>query len=335
MPWTYWFFAVTHAAQMMNAIPGKLHGHLAFPFLLVHGVGHDKRTGIPLFSFCFFNHDKDGPIKQSKHQANTLDGIVVGRSPTSNALMVYNPCSKTYCEPDSYRFDSYCLPGLMYPDVKYNGGLFCYLLQDDNPLIKEKYPPGTRVERLDPSTNILLAGTDMDISFSGVVLESSDAPLYTILFDNSTTSSVPLSEMASLFPSPPVHDDINVGSQVPLPPFLQLKSEITYKHNGQFHKGFLGIRNGVYHFIFKSHVNKRKEDWGINLPNLLQNWVSLCVEGVLIPGHVAHSFLRVPSSPSTFDPLASFISAINLHQDCLSSLLKALATAHLDHEVWL
>jgi hypothetical protein len=319
----------------MNTIPSKLHGRLASPFLLVHCVGHDKHTWIPLFSLCFFHHNKDSSIKQFKHQANTLDGIVVGRSPTSNALMVYSPCSKTYYEPDSYRFDSYCLPGSMYPDVQYNGGLFCYLLWDDNPSMEEKYPPGTQVEHLDPSTNILLARTVMDIPFSGVVLESSGASLCTILFDNSTTSSVPLSEMASLIPSPPVHDDINVSSQALLPPFLQLNSKITYKHDGKFHKGFLGIRNGVYCFIFKTHINKREEDWGIILPNLSQNWVNLCVEGVLIPGHVAHSFLHVPSSPSTFDTVASFVSAINLHWDCPPSLLKALATAHPDCDVWL
>ena len=45
MPRSYWFFAITHAARMMNAIPGKVDGGLASPFLLVHGVGHE-----PVFS---------------------------------------------------------------------------------------------------------------------------------------------------------------------------------------------------------------------------------------------------------------------------------------------
>ncbi len=44
MPRSFWFFLVVHSAQMMNAIPGKLHGKLASPFLLVHGVGHDEQT---------------------------------------------------------------------------------------------------------------------------------------------------------------------------------------------------------------------------------------------------------------------------------------------------
>ncbi len=42
MPSTFWFYAITHMAPMMNAIPGKHSGRLASPFLLVHGVGHDE-----------------------------------------------------------------------------------------------------------------------------------------------------------------------------------------------------------------------------------------------------------------------------------------------------
>jgi hypothetical protein len=201
--------------------------------------------------------------------------------------------------------------------------------------MEEKYPPGTWVERLDPSTNFLLAGMVMDIPLSGVISESSKVPLYTMLFDNGMTASVPLSKMASIIPSPLVCDSVDNDSQPLLPPFLQLNSKITHEHDGQFQKGYLGLRNGVYQFIFKSHVNKRKEDWGIDLPNLFHIWVHLCVECVLVPGHVAHTFLCVPSSNSNLDPVASFVRAVNLHWDCPPSLLKALAAAHPDQEVWL
>ncbi len=92
-----------------------------------------------------------------------MDGIVIGRSPTLNALLVYNPRNKQYYKPDSYCLDSYCLPTSVYPDVKYNGGLFCSLVRDNNLTMEEKYLPGTRVERMDPSMHMLLAGTVMDI----------------------------------------------------------------------------------------------------------------------------------------------------------------------------
>ncbi len=88
----------------------------------------------------------------------------------------------------------------------------------------------------------------------------------------------------------------------------------------------------MYHFSFKTHVKKKSEDWGVNLPNLPFNWVYLCTKGVLVPGEVAHLFIQVssplvspvpasPSPQSTFDPVASIVSAINLHQDCPPSLL--------------
>jgi len=136
-----------------------------------------------------------------------MDGIIIGRSPTSNALLVYNPCNKQYYEPDSYRIDSYHLPGSIYRDLTYDGGLFCSLYCNDNPPIEELYPPGTRVERIEPTSHMLLAGTVMDIPLTvdSSTNDSSDSiPLYTVLFDNSTSTSIPLHDMASIIPKPPI-----------------------------------------------------------------------------------------------------------------------------------
>jgi hypothetical protein len=224
MSHNYWFFAITHAAQMMNAIPGKFRDHLALPFLLVHDVGHDERTWIPLFSLCYFHHEKDSNDTRTKLMAHTMDGVIVQRSPTSNALIVFNPQKGQYYEPDSYRIDSYCLPCLVYPTLKYAGGLLCSLLQDDNLTFEEKYSPGTRIERIDPSTNKLLVGTVMDIPFPVSPSEANSLQSYIILFDNGTTS-VPLNEMAGLIPPPPV-EVCNLDSHnSPLPSFLLLNSK--------------------------------------------------------------------------------------------------------------
>jgi hypothetical protein len=99
----------------MNAIPGTYLGHLASPFLLIHGVGHDKWTWIPLFSLCYFHHKKDSDQQRSHHQAHTMDGLVIGRSPTLNALLVYNPRNKQFYKPNSYRINPYCLSTSVYP----------------------------------------------------------------------------------------------------------------------------------------------------------------------------------------------------------------------------
>jgi hypothetical protein len=112
-----------------------------------------------------------------------MDGIVIGCSPTSNALMVYNPGNWQYYEPNSYRINFYHLPASIYADIKYNGGLFYHL---------------TRVERLDPSTNILVSGTFMDILFPSTSPSPNSLSMdlnYTILFDNGTTASIPLQDM--------------------------------------------------------------------------------------------------------------------------------------------
>jgi hypothetical protein len=224
MPRSYWFFAIMHAARMMNAIPGKVDDGLASPFLLVHGVDHDERTWIPHFSLCYFHHTKDGDLSHSKHQAQTMDSIIVGRSPTSNALLVYNPWTKQYYEPDSYRIDLYRLPDLVYSNVKYDGGLFCSLLCDDNPSFQEEYHLGTRVEHIDPSTNLLLAGMVMDIPFPTDVSDSTINISFTILFDNGTTASIPLSKMSSILPAPPVDVAACDSQDSLLPPSLHLNS---------------------------------------------------------------------------------------------------------------
>jgi hypothetical protein len=189
---------------------------------------------------------------------------------------------------------------------------------------------------------MLLKGMVMDIPFPGTSVDSSPSNLsYTVLFNNGFTASIPLQDMASLIPPPPVNPS-SVGDSLSsqdslLPPLLLINSKITYKHEGQYHKGYLMKRNGSYRFSFKSHVNKKKEDWGINLPNLVINWVDLCIKGILIPGHVSHTFLHLPSlsAPRTFNPVASFVSAINLHLEGPPSLLKALADFHPNREVWL
>jgi hypothetical protein len=208
--------------------------------------------------------------------------------------------------------------------------------------MEEKYPPGTHVEHIKPTTTMLLAGTVMDIPLHS---DPDGSAMYLVLLDNRTSASFPLADVASLIPSPPISRD---GLSIPssdndsllLPPFLQIGSRITYEHEGTYHKGFLACNNcGTYPFSFKTHIKKKSEDWGVNIPHLPFTWVDLCTEGVLLPGHVAHLFIHSlshnPPHLTTFDPVANILSAVNLHRDCPPSLLQALALTHPDREVWL
>jgi hypothetical protein len=340
MPRTFWFYAIVHAARMMNAIPGKHYGHLVSLFLLVHGVSHDDWTWILFFSLCYFHQDWDGNHQCSKTWLTLWMG-------SSLAAHLHQICSWFTIRIITILWTGFLLhwplppPRLGLPGYQVQWRVvFLPPPRCKSTVWGEKIPPGTRIERLDPTTNILLSSTVMDIPFSQDTSMQADDEVnrcYTILFDNGTTNSITLSKMSSLNPPPLFDVSPLLNDDALLPPFLCLSSLITYKHDGQYHKGYLSTLDGVYWYSYKSHMNKQKEDWGVPLPNLLSTWVDLCVEGDLIPGHISHSFLRSLPSPtlSTFDLVASFVSAVNLHQDCPPSLIKALEASYPDREVWL
>ena len=96
--------------QKMNLILCKCKAKLASPFMLVHGVCPDQRIWLPLFSICYFHHEKDSNAQCSKNQAHTLDSIIIGHSSTSNAILVYNPRNQRHYKLDSYKVNTYHLP---------------------------------------------------------------------------------------------------------------------------------------------------------------------------------------------------------------------------------
>jgi hypothetical protein len=77
---------------------------------------------------------------------------------------------------------------------------------------------------MDPATNVLLSGSVMDIPFSVNVSDALSTNAhncpYMILFNNGTMVSIPLSEMASLIPPPPVSPSIPSGADALLPTFF-------------------------------------------------------------------------------------------------------------------
>jgi len=161
----------------------------------------------------------------------------------------------------------------------------------------------------------------MDIPF-----DPTSSPQHLIVFDDGTTRAVPSKDMPLLIQKPVY---AKPDSTHILLPFFQPGSKITFEHDGQLHKGFLGQSpGGEFRFSFKSHINKKSEDWGVPLPNLPSPWQDLCVEGILIPGHQSSSFMHPKAA-------ASHVSAANLQRDCPRSLLTALHPSHPDRDTWL
>jgi hypothetical protein len=235
----FWYFAIKHATKMMNIIPGKYKGKLASPFIPVHGVRPDQQAWLPIFSLCYFHHEKDSSASCSKNQAHTLDRILIGQSATSTAILAYNPCNQKNYEPDSYRIDPYRLPSLVYPTIKYNSGLIVSLHRDEVASISKPFPPGTGVADVHPTMGKTRSGTVMDIPFDP------DLSLHYILLCNDSTSlSIPEASMPALVPELVV--DILDTAHL-LPPFLQVGSKITFEKDGQYHKGYLShLPNGTY-----------------------------------------------------------------------------------------
>ena len=75
----FWFFAIRHAAIMINQIPGRLGRRLTTPFELVYGVKPDSSTWFELFSIGYFDHKIDAAASKSNTEVQTLAGIAVGR----------------------------------------------------------------------------------------------------------------------------------------------------------------------------------------------------------------------------------------------------------------
>jgi hypothetical protein len=244
----YWFFAVAHAARMINQVPGRLGRKLTSPFELVHGHKPDSRTWFELFSIGYFQQEKDGSATRSNTEDHSLDGIAVGRDDRTNTIVFYNPLTKSYYRPPAFRLDEGRLPATNFPSLKYDGGLTCGSYRDRTDPVPKPFPPGTRVsiERDDDPSR---RGTVQTVPaiWSSTVSSSADmgelAPeddaRYTILFDDGTQANVPFIDLAkpastTATPSPPGNNPFSS-----LPHFLQRGSKITLDHEGQFVKGFL------------------------------------------------------------------------------------------------
>ena len=94
MPWSYWYWAIRHAARVHNIFPVKNDQQVTTPYQMVYNELPDYRQLNRLFSTTYFSHNKDGTKRRSPFQAHTLQGIAVGWSDISNGLEIYNPLTK-------------------------------------------------------------------------------------------------------------------------------------------------------------------------------------------------------------------------------------------------
>jgi hypothetical protein len=238
MPRAFWYHAIKHAARMMNCIPGKVpDGSLTTPFELIHHSPPDARVWFPIFSVGYFHHDRDGSVARSTFQSNVLEGIAIGRSETSNAMVFYNPLTKQYYEPDTYKLDPSRLPSSVWPSqITYDGGMFADLYRDCNPNVPEPVPPGTRVLVCLHDTSTPSEGTITNIPLK-TETGATDAESYMVLLDEGTSVLANLTELRHIAESsyPPSPE----AASITIPSFLGPNSKIILARDGLYHKGFL------------------------------------------------------------------------------------------------
>eukprot|EP00956_Cyclotella_meneghiniana_P020999 scaffold37679_cov76-Cyclotella_meneghiniana.AAC.13 len=343
----FWFYAVKHSALMINQVPGRLGRKLTSPFELVHGVKPDSSTWFELFSVGFFPHSSDDGETKSKSQANTLDGIAIGRDEQTNTITFYNPITRQYYRPAIFKLDEGRLPITCFPkSIRFDGGLTCGLVRNRTDPTPEPFPPGTRVTLTRNGSPLKGTVANVPLPYMpSIVTNSTDASSpddqstqYVIQLDDGTTQEVEFSELAPLLqnlPSETVSSDTSSSPFASLPYILQRNAKITIDHQGAFHKGYLDHTiEGGFQFVAKRAPNSKKHLWSVPLPDFTHQWYSMVAENVIIPGHsTVSSFLRPNSSNNA--PSAKHVSAANLLNPCPPSLAKALHPSNPDREVWL
>ena len=343
----FWFYAISHAASMLNQVPGRLGRKLTTPFELVHNRKPDSKSWFELFSVGYFNHSKDNASSRSKMEDHSLDGIAVGRDDKTNTITFYNPITRSYYRPPAFRLDEGRLPITTFPgSIKYDGGLTCGLMRNRSDPIAEPFPPGTRVTiPRDGSPvkgtiqKIPLITSDIISTAANDSTDDSSANKYVILLDDNTTVETSFEDLLKV--SSPAADSTDSTSPAPDDPFLGLphilknNAKLTMDYQGSFHKGYLmHSPEGGFRFEVRRNPRSRKADWSTPLPSFKQQWPNLLGEDILIPGHSAvYNFLKPSSSNNT--PSANFVSAKNLLSPCPPSLKLALHPSNPDKQVWL
>jgi hypothetical protein len=146
MPHTYWFWAIRHANQVQNYIPCKVNDELTTPFELVHGVKPDYRILFRLFSTVYWRIERDGTQdRDGVAEAQSKQGIAIGRDRKSDGLLIYCHHSKKYFVSNSYKIDEGRSTANAF-NLKYGSGIFIGLY-DNSPASHgvEPYPKGTSI----------------------------------------------------------------------------------------------------------------------------------------------------------------------------------------------
>jgi hypothetical protein len=209
----YWFFAIKTAARMLNKVPGRVGRKLTSPFELVFGTKPDAKTWFEPFSIGYFPVDSKSGEAASALEAQTMDGIAVMRDEKSNTIVFYNPITRAYYSPPSFKLDPTPLPITLYPKhIRYNGGFVYGPLRNNSDPVPEPFPPSTRVQVYKNDVKIKGTIQNIPLPFAHVgtasdIISSEEDPespknTYTVLLDDGTTTELLFEDLVNPVVSP-------------------------------------------------------------------------------------------------------------------------------------
>jgi hypothetical protein len=330
MPREYWYWALRHSFQVMDYLPVTVNGLSTTPFELVYGVKPDYRVLFRLFSTGFFRHPKDGTRTRSGiAEAQTLQGIAIGRCRQSDGLLFYCPHTREIYSSGDYKLDE----GLSTPNLfnlRYDGGIFIGLYNaKDKTQGHEPYPQGTPVVY---NTTINSKKVKMRGSVISVPIPSSDQSIpenansespYKIRLVDGTIIAVPPCTMDSI-----VDVTSSTSKQTyTIPKWLQAQQRVMFLRDGQYFKGIMEFNLDSKSWQVAHRRRNGDEIWSMLLPNFLQDFQKYIDDGLIIPGwHQNSNFIR---------GFASHVCAMGLHSPYPpGSLKRALDPRSPDAETW-
>ena len=345
----FWYFAIKHAVQMLNQVPGHLGHKLTSRFELVHGKKPGATTWFELFLVRYFDHEVENNASKSKMEVQKLAGIAVDRCDKSNTIKFYNPITKSYYSPPVFKLDESRLPITQFPTkITFDRGLVCGLMRYNTDPVPEPFPPGTRV-------NVMINGVhkrgtiqhvpmppsdivepNSIITPEGTIEEDVSLTKYTLLLDDNTTHEVSFQDLMLFSHATPVDPTASSSVWAGLPTkYLYQYAKITFEHEGTYHKGYLkNSPEQGFEFIVRRNLRSKKIDFTVSLPNFTHNWTNLLAEETLLFGHTTvSSFL--PRHHYSNALSANHVSATHLINPCPPSLLKALHPSNPDLLTWL
>jgi len=145
LPSSYWFYAVKCAAEVCNYFPFKMEdGSYSTPFELVHHNKPDLRVLFRLFALAAIRRERVNSDNLGKFDSQSLPMITVGKCPSSDGLLFYNPVNHTFVSSINYQFQHHVASGAGF-GLRYQSGTFIHRLDETNTVYAPKFALDSKV----------------------------------------------------------------------------------------------------------------------------------------------------------------------------------------------